>query len=427
MPPPLPPPLPAFRFGGGGGGGGRGGGRGGGFLGGGQAPSRRAPDSTPWLRTTGRGGGRTAATRGACVGRGCPRSLTQAGRPATKATTTAAAAAPPWSGEVDTTRRAGDYAGDYCSAVRRSHRWTPRCNNTRLRPAGPRADAPTAACLVTGVGRSGTMHTSSVLSGLGWNVDHDRRSSPLCPCPGDDGSASHMYSFRRHPRCVYASSPQLTHLFRRVVHQTRHPLAYINSRVRGGSLQFFCRVNLLRPSLTALMMGAAGRAAVAKLALHKWVLQNTYVGTFADWQFAVEAATTNASKWVELAHRCGLRERPRRRRQRAVGRRVWAGRDGARRADQPRARRQGGARQEARRARGDGAVELDVACAAEARPAVCPRRNAPRIAVRVRRRAAAAAPAASTLRVCGAQRRVAVGLRRAAVRIGEEGARVRAR
>ena len=315
-----PAPLPAFRFGGGGGGGGRGGGRGGGFLGGGPAPSRRgrgrasrrAPDSTSWLRTTGRGGGRTAATRGACVGRGCPRSLTQAGRPAAKATTTAAAAAPPWSGEVDTTRRAGDYAGDYCSAVRRSHRWTPRCNNTRLRPAGPRADAPTAACLVTGVGRSGTMHTSSVLSGLGWNVDHDRRSSPLCPCPGDDGSASHMYSFRRHPRCVYASSPQLTHLFRRVVHQTRHPLAYINSRVRGGSLQFFCRVNLLRPSLTAPMMGAAGRAAVAKLALHKWVLQNTYVGTFADWQFAVEAATTNASKWVELAHRCGLRERLRR-------------------------------------------------------------------------------------------------------------------
>ena len=98
-------------------------------------------------------------------------------------------------------------AGDYCSAVRRSHRWTPRCNNTRLggpSGAGPPADAPTAACLVTGVGRSGTMHTASVLSGSGWNVDHDRAGSPLCPCPGRDGSTSHMYSFRRHPRCVYA-------------------------------------------------------------------------------------------------------------------------------------------------------------------------------------------------------------------------------
>ena len=84
--------------------------------------------------------------------------------------------------------------------------------------------------------------------------------------------------------------------------------------MRSGSLQFFCRVNLLRPSLTALTgdgPAAAGRAAVAKLALRKWVLQNTYVGRVADWQFAVEAATADASIWVELAHRCGLGEQPR--------------------------------------------------------------------------------------------------------------------
>lgn len=163
-----------------------------------------------------------------------------------------------------------------------------------------------AQCLITSLGRSATFFSAKILANAGWKFDHDNRHQ-LCPCPGSDGSASHMYAFTVMRRCNYKSSPKLNHLFRRVTHQVRDPLAYINSRALDKP-NFYCRCNIEKPpGLEGYSRANAG----AILTMRKWVLQHSFIQSYADFRFKVEDANTNSSVFTELCHRCGLDTRPR--------------------------------------------------------------------------------------------------------------------
>ena len=198
-----------------------------------------------------------------------------------------------------------------CDIIRRSYRYSPECGHTRLPQIAARAQKPPAACLITGTGRAGTKFASHLLHLLGWQINHDSRWD-FCPCPGKDGSVSHMYAFRATKGCPMPTgfSPGLEHMFLRVGLDIRGPLEYINSRAKDTwkksklkkALPGFQDCNMKVPPLETTPM--------AVQALHKWVLQNTFVGAYSDFVFDVDHFNDNSHRAVEnICKHCALHGR----------------------------------------------------------------------------------------------------------------------
>jgi len=198
-----------------------------------------------------------------------------------------------------------------CDVIRRSYRHSPECGHTRLPLVAEGTQKPPAACLITGTGRTGTKFTSHLLHLLGWEVNHDSRWD-FCPCPGKDGSVSHMYAFLSTEECPLPSgfSPRLEHMFLRVGLEIRCPLEYVNSRAKDAwrktnakkSLPGFQSCNMDVPSIEA--------TPTAVQALHKWVFQNTFVSVYSDFVFGVNSFTDNSHRAVEtICNHCALHER----------------------------------------------------------------------------------------------------------------------
>lgn len=85
-----------------------------------------------------------------------------------------------------------------CEVLARSNRHDAACNLT----GGRFVKEAAAPCLLTGLGRSGTLFTSHLLHSLGWEINHDNHED-FCPCPGKDGSVAHSYAFAATRRCCY--------------------------------------------------------------------------------------------------------------------------------------------------------------------------------------------------------------------------------
>jgi hypothetical protein len=190
-----------------------------------------------------------------------------------------------------------------CDVIRRSYKYSAECNHTRLPDQNTNRPAPPPApCLITGTGRSGTQYMSQMLRNLGWEVNHDNWYQ-FCPCPGTAGSVSHYFSFLSTQACKNDNgwSAMLQHMFLRVGLQLHDPLAYVNSR--GGekkkNLIGFQSCNMRHPKQHSSNQ--------AIMALHKWVLQNTFVGAYSDFSYVIDAVDASPARGIgEVCLRCAL-------------------------------------------------------------------------------------------------------------------------
>ena len=193
-------------------------------------------------------------------------------------------------------------AGERCTAIRRSNRYSPDCQHLGQQQPRP--------LLVTGTGRSGTFFLASVLRRLALGVSHDTaedRSQSRAPTRSTVGGFQHgavswphafrtclpAYTFRRlsarHPGDVSDQQLHDQRLFRNVAHLVRTPLAAINSRFNNGSVRSRtyavtsrCNLDLrLNPALSAW-------SRKLQLALQHWVLWNSFAEATSELHLSLE-------------------------------------------------------------------------------------------------------------------------------------------
>ena len=197
----------------------------------------------------------------------------------------------------------------------RSNKHSKACLHTQA--YGSKVANNPAPCLITGLGRTGTTYVTELLRVLGWSMSHDN-GGDYCPCPGKHGAVSYPLAWSNSDRCkIETFAPKIDRLFRNVVHQVREPLAYINSRAVSGNMLPFSGCRLKRPKSKDLR--TPKWAHHVQHVLHKYVLQNTFVGVYADWRFRIEDVRDNNAVAVELCQRCGLHDQPRNRSGSPVG------------------------------------------------------------------------------------------------------------
>ena len=191
----------------------------------------------------------------------------------------------------------------------RSNKYSPACLHT-IAHGATLAEEP-AACLITGLGRTGTTYVTELLRVLGWSMSHDN-GGDYCPCPGLDGAVSYPLAWASTERCkIETFAPKTVRLFRNVVHQVREPLAYINSRAVSTNMLPFSGCRLKRPKSKELRTPKWAQHVLH--VLHKYVLQNTFVGAYADWRFRIEDLRDSSAAAQKLCWQCGLDTRARNR------------------------------------------------------------------------------------------------------------------
>ena len=75
-----------------------------------------------------------------------------------------------------TRSKAGDnspvyFFGEPCEILKRSSKYNEECGHRTLEGSSDRP----ATCLVTGLGRTGTKYTATILNHIGWNISHDSK------------------------------------------------------------------------------------------------------------------------------------------------------------------------------------------------------------------------------------------------------------
>ncbi len=188
-----------------------------------------------------------------------------------------------------------------CRLLALSTRHSPECGQESSAAPG----SPIYPLLVTGPGRSGTLHTATLLSTLGIRVSHDNRFDPLRgglrrthAGPLRDGSVSWIYAFDDKNYPAWAGDLNGAR-FRSVFMQMRHPLRVIASRAAaplGHSSEEFVRRHVDMPAHRTTYAGDLHSA------LHYWIGWSGFLLKVADWTYRLE----DGVDVPELCHRAGL-------------------------------------------------------------------------------------------------------------------------